>query len=72
VQEGENGFIINDTSDADYIASKIGLLLDENIHSLMAQRALDTAAQNTWAQVAAKYSEVYSSVLTARKTNLYL
>jgi UDP-glucose:(heptosyl)LPS alpha-1,3-glucosyltransferase len=72
VQEGENGFIINDTSDADYIASKIGLLLDENIRSLMAQRALDTAAQNTWAQVAAKYSEVYSSVLTARKTNLYL
>ena len=72
VQEGENGFIISDTSDVDYIASKIGLLLNENIRSSMAQKALDTAAQNTWTQVAAKYSKIYSSILADRENNLYL
>lgn len=72
VQEGENGFIISDTSDADYIASKIGLLLNENIRNSMARRAFDTAAQNTWSQVAAKYSEIYSRVLATRENNLYL
>jgi len=67
VEEGENGFLISDTSDADYIASKIGLLLNENIRSSMARKAFGTATQNTWAQVAAKYSEIYSSVLNQRK-----
>jgi len=70
VQEGENGFIISDTSNADYIASKIALLLNENIRSSMSRKALDTAKQNTWAQVAAKYSEIYSSVLDTRKSTL--
>jgi UDP-glucose:(heptosyl)LPS alpha-1,3-glucosyltransferase len=69
VQDGENGFIITDTSDADYIASKISILLNENIHSSMAQKALTTAAQNTWVQVAAKYREIYSTVLASRKNS---
>jgi len=63
VQEGKNGFIISDTSEADYIASKIGLLLNENIRSSMAQRALDTAAQNTWEMVATKYQDIYADIL---------
>lgn len=70
VVEGENGFLISDTSDADYIASKIGLLLNENIRSSMSRKALDTAKQNTWAQVAAKYSEIYSSALATRRSTL--
>jgi UDP-glucose:(heptosyl)LPS alpha-1,3-glucosyltransferase len=60
VQEGENGFIINNTSDADYIASKINLLLNENIRGSMAQKAFDTAAQNTWEMVATKYEDIYA------------
>ena len=63
VQEGENGFIISDTSDADYIASKIGILLKENIRSLMAQNAFDTAKQNTWEMVATKYQDIYADIL---------
>ncbi len=70
VVEGENGFLISDTSNADYIASIIVLLLNENIRSSMARKALDTAKQNTWSQVAAKYSEIYSSVLNTRKSTL--
>ena len=67
VQEDKNGFIVSNTCDTDYIAAKIALLLDENIRSSMARRAFDTAAQNTWSQVAAKYSKIYSSVFTARE-----
>jgi UDP-glucose:(heptosyl)LPS alpha-1,3-glucosyltransferase len=70
VEEGKNGFIISDTSDADYIASKISLLLNENIRSSMCRKAFDTAAQNTWAHVTAKYSKIYSGVLDTRKNTL--
>ena len=70
VQEGENGFIISDTSDAEYIASKISLLFDENIRSAMARKALDTSLQNTWAQVTAKYGDIYSDILATRENNL--
>ena len=70
VVDGKNGFLISDTSDTDYIASKIGLLFNKNIRSSMSEKALCTAKQNTWAQVAAKYSEIYSSVLATRKSSL--
>jgi UDP-glucose:(heptosyl)LPS alpha-1,3-glucosyltransferase len=72
VREGENGFVVNDTSDADYVAAKIEVLLDENIRSSMAREALATAAQNTWAQVTAKYSEIYASVLASSENKLSL
>ncbi len=67
VREGENGFVVNDTSDADYIAAKIEALLDENIRRAMAQAAYHTAEQNTWDMVTAKYQEIYSSLLASRK-----
>ncbi len=69
VQEGENGFIINDTSDADYISSKIGLLLDQNIRSSMAKSAYYTATQNTWDNVTSKYKKIYESILLTRNLN---
>jgi UDP-glucose:(heptosyl)LPS alpha-1,3-glucosyltransferase len=70
VQDGENGFIITDTTDGDYIASKIALLLNQNIRSSMSRKALDTAKHNTWEHVAVKYSEIYSSVLASYKSIL--
>src|SRR4030043_1569609 len=63
VQEGKNGFIINDTSDADYIATKIALLLDENIRRPLAEVAYQTAAQNTWDDVTKKYAAIYENIL---------
>ncbi len=69
VQEGENGFIINDTSDSDYIAAKIALLCDENIHRPMGEKAYQTATQNTWDRVVAKYQELYAGIIAGRKSN---
>jgi len=63
VQEGKNGFIINDTTDNDYIAAKIALLCDENMRRPLAEKAYETAMQNTWDQVAARYKEIYRQVL---------
>jgi UDP-glucose:(heptosyl)LPS alpha-1,3-glucosyltransferase len=65
VQEGKNGFIIYDTADADYISSKINILFDENIRSVMARKAIDTARQNTWEMVATKYQDIYANILDA-------
>jgi UDP-glucose:(heptosyl)LPS alpha-1,3-glucosyltransferase len=65
VREGQNGFIISDTSDTACIASKIALLLDDNIRRKMAEAAYRTAAQNTWDLVAAKYSGIYSNILSS-------
>lgn len=66
VHEGENGFIINDTSDTDYIASKISFLLDENMRGRMSAAAYQTASQNTWDMVATKYQGIYTDILAAR------
>ena len=63
VREDENGFIVSDTSNADYIAAKIALLLDENIRRKMSAAASETAAQNTWDTVTKKYADIYEDVL---------
>ena len=63
VRENENGFIVSDTSDSDYIAAKIALLLDDNIRSKMSASARQTAAQNTWDDVAKKYATIYENLL---------
>lgn len=69
VQEGKNGFVIGNTSDSGYIAAKIVLLCDENLRRPFAQAAYQTAAQNTWDSVAAKYQEIYTSILSIRKSH---
>ncbi|NTW07293.1 MAG: glycosyltransferase family 4 protein [Syntrophaceae bacterium] len=69
VREGENGFVINDTTDSDYIAAKITLLCDENIRRPLAEKACQTATQNTWDQVASRYKEIYMSIIANRKRN---
>ncbi|PKN76342.1 MAG: hypothetical protein CVU52_05185 [Deltaproteobacteria bacterium HGW-Deltaproteobacteria-10] len=69
VQEGQNGFIINDTSDSDYIAARVAQLLDENIRRPFANAAYQTATQNTWDQVVEKYSKVYESIIAMRQSN---
>jgi UDP-glucose:(heptosyl)LPS alpha-1,3-glucosyltransferase len=63
VKEDKNGFIVGNTSDIDYIAEKIALLLDENIRRRMSDAASQTAAQNTWDNVTKKYAAIYENIL---------
>ncbi len=62
VQEDKNGFIVSNTSDTDYIATKIALLLDENIRRPLAEAAYQTAEQNTWDDVTKKYAAIYENL----------
>jgi len=68
VQEDKNGFVISNTSDTDYIAAKIALLLDENIRREMAAAAVKTAAQNTWNDVTKKYAVIYKDILEEKRS----
>lgn len=66
VQEDKNGFIISNTSDHDYIASRLEIMLDGNIRPKMSAAAYQTAAENTWDMVAAKYRDIYTDILAAK------
>jgi UDP-glucose:(heptosyl)LPS alpha-1,3-glucosyltransferase len=63
VREGVNGFVVEDTNDSDYIAAKIVSLLDESTRKKMSAAAIQTACQNTWDSVAAKYRNIYSGII---------
>jgi len=70
VREGENGFVIDHSSDYDYTASRLKLLLDESIRRKMSAAAFQTAADNTWDHVAARYSDLYDDILAAKNQGL--
>jgi UDP-glucose:(heptosyl)LPS alpha-1,3-glucosyltransferase len=67
VREGKNGFVIKDTSDTDYIANKICLTLEKSATHEMSGFALETAAQNTWEFVTAKYQAIYTDIMAQRE-----
>jgi UDP-glucose:(heptosyl)LPS alpha-1,3-glucosyltransferase len=67
VRQGVNGFIIENPSDKDDIAAKIKCLMDRNTREEMSRSALATAAQNSWASAAAKYSQIYDDILAAHR-----
>ncbi|HUN56436.1 MAG TPA: glycosyltransferase family 4 protein, partial [Smithella sp.] len=67
VKEGVNGFIVNDTSDTDYIAAKITELLNENNRLRMSEAAYQTATQNTWDDVIKKYAAIYEEILSGKR-----
>jgi UDP-glucose:(heptosyl)LPS alpha-1,3-glucosyltransferase len=66
VQEDKNGFIIGNTSDYGYIASKLKILFDENIRRKMSAAAYQTATENTWDMVATKYQDIYTDILAVK------
>ena len=66
VQEGKNGFVVDNPSDYDYITSRLEILLNENYRRSMSASALQTASQNTWDSVAAKYQIIYNDILAAK------
>lgn len=66
VQEDQNGFIINNPSDYDHIVSKLKILFNENSRRSMFAAAYQTATQNTWDMVAAKYQDIYTDILAEK------
>jgi UDP-glucose:(heptosyl)LPS alpha-1,3-glucosyltransferase len=66
VQEDQNGFIINNPSDYDHIVSKLKILFNENSRRSMSAAAYQTATQNTWDMVAAKYQDIYTDILAEK------
>ncbi len=63
VQEGENGFVIANTGDTEYIAEKIKSLFDEKKCRKMSLAAEATAKQNTWDKTVAQYEQIYEEIL---------
>ncbi|MEA1970305.1 MAG: glycosyltransferase family 4 protein, partial [Thermodesulfobacteriota bacterium] len=52
VKEGINGFVIDDTNNADMICEKMGFMLDSKARNTMAEKACNTALNNSWDAVA--------------------
>ncbi len=71
VNDGVNGLIINDPSDALEIATKLGtMLFDENLRMSLGKEARQTALKYTWDLVAQRHIEVYEAILNHNSTKL--
>ncbi|HOL59581.1 MAG TPA: glycosyltransferase family 4 protein [Syntrophales bacterium] len=66
IEEGKNGFIIADPSDAEAVAAKILHLFPEEHLAPMSEAAFLTARQYTWQETARKYHDLYQRILSAR------
>ncbi|MDD3248831.1 MAG: glycosyltransferase family 4 protein [Smithellaceae bacterium] len=67
VVQGENGFVIENPSDHDYVASVLKTMLDEGNRRRMSAAALATASENSWDAAAEKYRALYEEILAAKK-----
>lgn len=63
VEEGVNGFVIENTDNADEIANRIALMLNEEVRTRMGKEAFKTASRNTWEAVSEKVEGIYESLL---------
>jgi len=62
VRQGVNGFIIDDTADADDIAHSMAAILGLGKRNNMAKEAFKTASGQTWDVVAQKIENVYDNL----------
>ena len=67
VVQGENGFVIENPSDQDHVASVLKMMLNEGNRRRMSAAALATAAENSWDAAAEKYRALYAEILAAKK-----
>lgn len=67
VVQGENGFVIENPSDHDHVASVLKTMLDEGNRRRMSAAALATASENSWDAAAEKYRALYEEILAAKK-----
>ena len=63
VKEGINGFVVENTDNADEIASRIALMLNEDVRIKMSSEAFKTASWHTWEAVSEKVEGIYESLL---------
>ena len=63
VREEKNGFVIEDTNNADMICEKIGFMLDSKTRNMMAKKAYNTALNNRWDAVAKRVENIYGEML---------
>jgi UDP-glucose:(heptosyl)LPS alpha-1,3-glucosyltransferase len=66
VQEGTNGFTVENTNSPDEISEKIAILLNEEIRSRMGDQALKTASRFTWEAAAKKVEIIYEDLLEGK------
>jgi len=59
VEEGVNGFVIENTDNADEIASRIVLMMDEEVRTRMGREAFKTALHNTWEAIVDRVLTLY-------------
>ena len=63
VSEGVNGFVIEDTNNADIICARIGSMLNSKTRVTMAQKAYNTALNNSWDAVTKRMGDIYEGFL---------
>ncbi|MBW6486952.1 MAG: glycosyltransferase family 4 protein [Syntrophobacterales bacterium] len=63
VEEGGNGFVIEEPANSDLVADKIGMLLSRELREGMRRAALKTAAANSWDVVVNKVLNIYRELL---------
>jgi len=63
VKEEINGFLIENTGDAEQISNKMGFMLNEENRRRMAKAAYNTALTNTWGLTAKKVELIYEELI---------
>jgi UDP-glucose:(heptosyl)LPS alpha-1,3-glucosyltransferase len=63
VEDGGNGFIVENASDAVSVAERVGMLLEEGLRSRMGDEAFRTAGRHTWDAMAAEVEGIYEETL---------
>lgn len=66
VKEGVNGFIIQGTDNEADIAQRIEWLMNDSRRDEMSKAALQTAAENSWENVAKKIGIIYANTLAGK------
>jgi UDP-glucose:(heptosyl)LPS alpha-1,3-glucosyltransferase len=63
VREEKNGFVIEDTNNAEIICDRIGSMLDSKTRTTMAKEAYNTACNNRWELTAKKVELIYENLI---------
>ncbi len=63
VENGGNGFIVENASNAGSVAERIGLLLEDGLRARMGEEAFRTAGRHTWDAMAGEIERIYTELL---------
>jgi UDP-glucose:(heptosyl)LPS alpha-1,3-glucosyltransferase len=69
VRDGENGFTVPDPSEADVVADRIKMMLQNDMRDRMGREARMTAGKYSWETAVAETQAVYEEMLAGRRTN---